>query len=73
MGNGENTGLQKGKIIILSVTPKTVDSAIAQARPVTGFAATALKLMTTILSWRFLTSSIKVILVIHLSYLKTLI
>jgi hypothetical protein len=38
MGNREEVGLQKGKMIKLSATPKTVDSAIAQARPVTGFA-----------------------------------
>ena len=39
MGNGEDTGLQKGKIITLSATLKTVDRAIAQAGTVTGFAS----------------------------------
>jgi hypothetical protein len=38
MGNEEETELQKGKIITLSATPKTVDRAIAQAGTVTGFA-----------------------------------
>ena len=79
-GVGSSKLAQYGQYFVAEIASYTQQSvkvegksAIAQAGTVTGFAATALTLIRTVLPWRFLTLSIKVILVVYLADLRTLI